>query len=273
MDYVDFGKTGLRVSRLSFGTGTDGTRGRSEQSDLGVDELAHLLRLAYDRGVTFWDAADAYGTHPHIARALREIPRDDVVIATKTMARKGKKVSQDVERFLRKLDTDVIDIILLHVMSRPDWPQRYAGALEALSRAKEAGKVRAVGVSCHGLRALRAAAETDWPDVVMVRINLTGVHMDAAHAKIVPLIEKMYTAGKAIYGMKVLGCGRLAGNAHTAIEYVFQLGTVHAITIGISHQEHLYQNVRLVEELVPQHPLRPRQCRTPPYSSLCKKSG
>jgi aryl-alcohol dehydrogenase-like predicted oxidoreductase len=256
MDYVDFGKTGLRVSRLSFGTGTNGVGGRSEQSDLGVDELARLLRLAYDRGVTFWDAADAYGTHPHVAKALREIPRDSVVVATKTMARKGKKVSQDIERFLKELDTDAIDIILLHVMSHPDWPQRYADALEALSRAKEAGKVRAVGASCHGLRALRAAAETDWPDVVMVRINPTGVHMDAAPAEVVPLIERMYTAGKAVYGMKVLCCGKLARNGRAAIEYVFQLGTVHAITIGISNREHLYQNTRLVEELAPQHPLR-----------------
>jgi predicted aldo/keto reductase-like oxidoreductase len=201
-------------------------------------------------------AADAYGTHPHIARALREIPRDNVILATKTMARQGDKVKQDVERFLRELETDVLDIVLLHIMTQPDWPRRYAGALEALSRAKEAGKVRAVGVSCHGLRALWAAAETDWPDVVMVRINPMGVNMDAPPAKVVPLIERMYAAGKAIYGMKILGVGQLVENARAAIEYAFHLGVVHAITIGISHREHLYQNVRLVEELAPQHPLR-----------------
>lgn len=58
MDFVDFGETGLRVSRLAFGTGTRGWAGRSEQTDLGVDRLASLLRLAYDHGVNFWDAAD-----------------------------------------------------------------------------------------------------------------------------------------------------------------------------------------------------------------------
>lgn len=262
MDYVDFGKTGLRVSRLSFGTGTSGWGGRSEQSALGVDGLADLLRLAYDRGATFWDAADAYGTHPHVAKALREIPRHNVVLATKTMARKGEKVAQDVERFLRELDTDVLDVVLLHFITRPDWPQRYADAMETLSRAKEAGKVRAVGVSCHGLRALRAAAEADWAEVVLVRINPAGVNMDASPAKVAPVIERMYAAGKAVYGMKVLGCGQLAGSARAAVEYVLQLGTVHAITIGISSREHLYQNLRLVEELAPRYPLRPQSHST-----------
>ena len=83
MEVVDFGKTGLRVSRLNIGTGTRGWGGRSEQTDLGLDELTGLLRYAYDNGVTFWDTADAYGSHTHLAKALQGIPRDEVVIAGK----------------------------------------------------------------------------------------------------------------------------------------------------------------------------------------------
>jgi len=256
MEYVDFGQTGLSVSRLCFGTGTDGWGGRSEQADLGVDGLASLLRMAYDRGVNFWDAAHAYGTHPHIAKALQGIPRDDIVIATKVMSRTARRVTLDVDRFLRELDTDVLDIVLLHFMTHADWPQRYAGAAEALVRAKEQGKVRAVGVSCHGLGALRAAAETDWAEVVLARINSAGVHMAASSAETVPVIEKLYAAGKAVYGMKVLGCGQLAGNVRAAIQYVLQLGVVHAVTIGMSEQKHLDQNVKLIEELAPGYRLR-----------------
>ena len=116
--------------------------------------------------------------------------------------------------------------------------------------------MRAVGVSCHGLGALRAAAETDWAEVVLARINMAGVNMDAPPSKMVPVIESLYTSGKAVYGMKVLGCGQLAGKARAAIQYVFQLGVVHAITIGISKREHLLKNMKLVEELSPQYPLR-----------------
>ena len=256
MDTVEFGKTGLRVSRLAFGTGTAGWGGRSEQTDLGVDRLAGLLRLAYEHGVNFWDAADAYGSHPHIAKALKGLPRDKVVIATKTMSRTPQRVTQDIDRFLTELGTTVLDVVLLHFMTQADWPQRYAGAMEALSRAKEQGKVRAVGVSCHGLGPLRAAAETAWAEVVLVRINSAGVNVDASPAKVVPIIERLYASGRAVYGMKVLGCGQLAGEARTAIQYVLQLGTVHSLAIGTSGSEQLLENLKWVEELVPHYPLR-----------------
>ena len=255
MDYVKFGQTGLNVSRLAFGTGTAGWGGHSEQTNLGVDKLASLLRLAYDHGVNFWDAADDYGSHPHVARALQGIPREGVVIATKTMSRDAARVTHDVERFLRELGTDVLDILLLHFMTRADWPQRYAGAMEALSRAREQGKVRAVGVSCHGLGSLRAAAETPWAEVVLVRINPAGVNMDGSPAEVAPIVEGLYAAGKAVYGMKVLGCGQLAGQARAAMRYVLELGVVHSLVIGTSRRQHLLENIKLVEELAPRYPL------------------
>ena len=256
MDIVDFGNTGLKVSRLSFGTGTAGWGGRSEQTDLGVEGLANLLRLAYDHGVSFWDSADQYGSHPHVARALQGIPRDGVVIATKTNSRTARAVTQDVERFLRELGVDVLDVVLLHYMTQADWPKSHAGAMEALSRAKEQGKVRAVGVSCHGLGPLCAAADTDWVEVVLARINYHGARMGGTPSEVASLLERMVVSGKAIWGMKVLGCGQLARDARAAIEYVFQLGTIHAVTIGMSRPEHLYENLKLVEEIAPQYPLR-----------------
>ena len=90
---VPLGNTGLMVSRLSFGTGSNGWQGRSNQSELGINQLANLLQLGYEHGVNFWDSADAYGTHPHIARALQDIPRSEVVILTKTMSQKAERVS------------------------------------------------------------------------------------------------------------------------------------------------------------------------------------
>ena len=259
MEYIDFGETGLKVSRMAIGTGTHGWGHRSDQTALGLEGLADLLRLATDRGVSFWDAADQYGSHPHVARALRTIPREAVVILTKTTSRTAKKVERDVERFLREMRTDVIDIVLLHCLSEDNWPTHYAGAMEALSRAKERGHVRAVGVSCHSLGALRAAAETDWVQVVLARINYAGVNMDAPPSEVVPTIGRLYTSGKAVCGMKVLGCGRLVRDARTAIRYAFQLGTIHAITVGVTKRAYLEQDLKLVEEFAPQYSLQPRE--------------
>lgn len=255
MEYVNFGNTGLVVSRLSIGTGTNGWAHHSEQTALGLEGLSTLLRQSYELGINFWDTADQYGSHEHIARALKGIPRDKVVIATKTNSHSGRAVTRDVERFLRELQVDVLDVVLLHCVSSENWPRRQADEMEALSKAKEQGKVRAVGISCHGLGALRTAIQSDWLDAILVRINPAGTRMDGSVDEVAPLIEQLYTAGKAVYGMKVLGCGRLAGDARAAIQYVLQLGTVHALTIGISRQEHLRQNVRLIEELAPRNPL------------------
>jgi predicted aldo/keto reductase-like oxidoreductase len=157
---------------------------------------------------------------------------------------------------LRELSVDALDVVLLHYVTQRDWPRRYAGAMEALSRAKEQGKVRAVGVSCHGLESLRAAADTDWVEVVLARINYHGARMGGMPSEVAPLLERMYVSGKAVWGMKVLGCGQLVQNARAAIEYVFQLGTIHAVTIGMSKPEHVYENLRLVEEIAPRYPLR-----------------
>lgn len=256
MDHVNFGKTGLKVSRLAIGTGTHGWNGRSDQTALGLDGLANLLRRAYDAGVNFWDAADGYGSHPHVARALQGLPRDQVVITTKTTARKGPDIIKDLARFRKELNTDVLDIVLLHGLSDANWPKKYNGAMEALSRAKEEGIVRAVGFSCHGLGALRTAVGTPWVDVVLARINYAGVNMDAQPADVAPVIEKLYAAGKAVYGMKVLGCGPLTKDVRNAMAYVLGLGTVHAFTIGTTSLAQLDENVRLMDELAPQYPLR-----------------
>ncbi len=148
---IELGRTGLRVSRLAFGTGTHGVGGHSDQSALGVRGLADLLLAGFNAGINFWDSADAYGTHPHIRQALKSVERDRVVVLTKTMSRDPARVTRDVDRYLQELGIDELDVVLLHFISRPDWPNHNRPAMEALSQAKEAGKVRAVGVSCHSL--------------------------------------------------------------------------------------------------------------------------
>lgn len=251
MDYVKFGTTGLVVSRLGIGTGTHGWAHRSEQTDLGIDGLADLLEQGYELGINFWDAADQYGSHPHVAEALRRVGRDNVVIATKTTSRRKNQVQRDVDRFLEELDTDVVDIVLLHALSAANWPKRYAGAMKALSQAQAAGKVRAVGFSCHGLGALRTAVQTDWAEVILVRINHAGTNMDGEPAEVVPIVAQLHAAGKAVYGMKVLGCGRLK-DVEQACRWVLDLGTVHALSIGTSSSRELRENAALMERLAPE---------------------
>jgi 1-deoxyxylulose-5-phosphate synthase len=256
MNHVDFGSTGLRVSRLAIGTGTHGWAKRSEQTALGIDGLADLLVRGLELGINFWDAADQYGSHPHVAAALKRIARDRVVIATKTTAKRGKEMTREIDRFLKELGTDVIDIVLLHGLNNGNWPKKFEGPMAALTRAQEAGKVRSVGLSCHGFGALRVAVTTPWVETVLVRINYAGVNMDGQPSEVVPVIESLHAAGKALYAMKVLGCGPLTHDVRRAFDYVLGLGTVHALSIGMTSLTQLQENVALMEELTPARPPR-----------------
>jgi aryl-alcohol dehydrogenase-like predicted oxidoreductase len=244
------GNTGLRVSRLAFGTGTNGIGGRSDQSSLGIEGLSSLLKLGFCEGINFWDSADEYGTHQHIAKALEDLPRDDVVILTKAMSRQGERVKRDVDRFRVELGVDVIDIVLLHAMTDDKWIEKYRGAMDALSEAKKRGTVRAVGVSCHSMAALKATAINDWAEVVMVRINYKGVDMDGPLEKVLPIIGQMHLQGKGIIGMKVLGAGLLSNDPGVAIEQVFSFGVFDAITLGMVNGDMVKQNSKIVQKVL-----------------------
>ena len=251
MQIVDLGKTGIRVSRLSIGTGTSGWNGRSDQTALGLEGLADLLRFAYDQGVSFWDSADQYGSHPHIKEALKGLDRSSVVITSKTTSRTRESVEEDVKRFLKEIGSDYVDIVLLHCLTQYDWPTRYPEAMEALTRCKEQGLIRAHGVSCHDYGAFQTSAMTKWVEVVLARINYAGVQMDASPADVIRTMEQMAAFGKGIYGMKVLGQGKLAkeDDPKTGIKFVVDLPCVHALTIGMTSRDEVNENVAIVNEL------------------------
>ena len=175
-DIVTLGKTGIKVSRLAMGTGTNGYNYRSDQTrKLGIKGVADLLKSAYDHGINFWDSADQYGSHPHLKEALKYVPRDKVVVLTKTHAETAQEMREDLDRFRKEIGTDYIDIVLLHMMTREDWPDQYQGAMEELSRARERGIVRAHGVSCHTIEALETASRTDWVQIASQSQTATSI--------------------------------------------------------------------------------------------------
>ncbi len=245
-DIITLGKTGIRTSRLAMGTGTFGFAHQSHQSRLGTSGLARLLSNGYDNGLTFFDTADAYGTHPHVAEALNGLPRDRVTIMTKTWARDPKTVRADLDRFRRELKIDYIDICLMHCIIENDWTEHFRGAMDVLSEAKQKGIIRAHGCSCHSIGALRAAANSPWVDVDLVRINPDGAHMDADPRTVVSVLREMKAAGKGVIGMKILGQGELVSRRDEAIRYALSLNLLDAFTIGAeskAEQEDLIRRI------------------------------
>ena len=247
MKRIQLCAAGVEVSRLAIGTGTNGWQHSSDQTRRGKNWLSNLLIEGLDYGVTFWDLADQYGSHPFAATALKKIQRGDVQILTKTTAVKRRECESDLKRFRRELGTDFIDVVLLHCVSSATWNVERRGAMEALSKAKAAGAIRAVGVSCHSFTALKTASEEPWVDVIFARINYAGESMDGKPEVAEPILRSAHDNGKGLVAMKVFGCGKLTDDLEKAMRYVTGLGVFNAITIGPTEGSHLKQNVRLVE--------------------------
>jgi len=231
-DTVVLGKTGIRTSRLACGTGTIGGDHHSNQTALGVQGLADLLWRGYDQGLRFFDAADSYGSHPHVAQALKRVPREKVVIMTKSGSREPAQMRADLDRFRKELNTDYIDLFMMHCLTEANWPERFRSTMDVLSEAKEKGIIRAHGCSCHDINALRLAAQSPWVDVILSRINPIGSHMDADPATVKSVLAQGRSNGKGIIGMKILGQGDMRTRPDEALKYALSLGILDAFTIG-----------------------------------------
>src|SRR5215470_4884670 len=245
-DTVTLGGTGVKTSRLAMGTGTVGFGKHSNQTALGIGGLSALLLNGYDHGLRFFDAADSYGSHPHVAAALKQLPRDKVTVMTKSPSRTPQEMRADLDRYRKELGTDYLDIVLMHCVTEGDWTERYKGTMDVLSEAKQKGVIRAHGCSCHTIEALQAAAKSPWVEVDLARINPVGSHMDGSPLEVVGVLKEMKAAGKGVIGMKILGQGDLSGRVDDALRYALSLGVLDAFTIGAESKREQEDLVRRI---------------------------
>ena len=251
-DKVTLGRTGIKASLLGLGTGSIGVGHTSNQVKLGEEKFKKLVRYAYDRGITYFDTADQYGSHIYLREALRGIPREKLFLQTKTRATTAEMARADIERFREELGTDYLDTLLMHCMVKGSWPTDFRPVMDVLSEAKAKGKVRAVGVSCHGLAPLRTAAKNDWIDVDLARINPVGGNagrMDGTPEQVAECLKAMHDRGKGVLGMKILAEGTLKTPEKQleSLRFVLGLGCVDAFVIGFESPTQIDQIMRLIE--------------------------
>jgi len=244
------GKTGLEPTLLGMGTGVKAWGGQSMLTRKGEEVYLKVVRRAYEAGIRYFDMADMYGAHPYFNKLFKgAIDRDKIMLLTKTNAKEAPIATADIERFRTELGTDRLDVVLMHCMTDKDWPTKMAPVMDVLENAKAKGQIKAHGVSCHTLEALKLASESPWVDVVLSRINPYGIKMDGEPGKVVPLLEAAHRNGKGVLGMKIAGEGQCADRLKDSLKFVVGLGCVDAMPIGFLAESEVDDTIAKLHEM------------------------
>ena len=242
-DLVPLGKTGLKISRLAMGTGS--ANGHT-QAALGREGFTKLIHYAYDHGIRAFDCAETYATFTWLADAIKGLPRENIFLQSK-IDHPPADVLAAVDRHRKIFNTDYVDSMLVHCMTEPDWTTPWQAALDGFDQAKAKQMIRAKGVTCHSLPALRTAVESDWTEIHQVRINPQGVRMDGMEistwsptdpghdiAPVLAELKTMRAKGRGVIGMKIIGNGTFLNpeDREKSIRFAMSRPELDAVVIG-----------------------------------------
>lgn len=249
MQYVDFGRTGLRVSRLGFG-------GIPVQR---IDEpgTRAMLKAAHEAGINYIDTARAYTVSEEwIGQALEELGlRDEFILATKCRALTKAEMEAELAASLKNLRTDHIDLYQFHNPSPENLDKILApgGAMEALLEAKAKGVVGHIGITAHLSQTFENALKVDEIETIMFPYNIVEQRGKE-------LIDRCAEKGKAFIDMKPLAGGAIE-DGRLALRYVLSNPAVTVSIPGMAAPEELEQNVAGSANTAPLTPEEKAACQ------------
>ncbi|HZZ44746.1 MAG TPA: aldo/keto reductase [Tepidisphaeraceae bacterium] len=255
-DQVPLNKTGLTISRVGIGTGSNNGH---VQADIGKPAFIKLIRYAHDQGLTYIDNAKNYVTFDWIADAIAGLPREKVFLQSKVWGIPTDTLAT-IDSFRSVYKTDYIDSLLVHCMTKPGWTDDHKRMMDGFKQAQDKKWIRAKGVSCHTLPALKESNQTDWTDVHLVRVNPMGVFMDADAPteqwgkNAVPIdpilaeIKSMHDKGRGVIGMKICGNGTFTNPAdrEKSIRFAMNNPNIDAIVIGMKSIAEVDENIAVI---------------------------
>ena len=213
-DVVTLGKSGMKVTRLAFGTGS---QNGYVQARLGQQEFSRLVHYAYDHGIRFFETAEAYATPAMLGEALKAFPRDSYQLMTKVTTDEGVEPAKRFDDMRRISQTEYFDIMLLHFQHQADWVSETSRWQDGVMEAQSKKTIRTRGASVHGLPALRQVPGNKWLEVAMIRMNHNGTAMDgpsytdnvnpANVSEVVEHVKQVKKEGMGVISMKLVGNG------------------------------------------------------------------
>ncbi|HEY3854184.1 MAG TPA: aldo/keto reductase [Verrucomicrobiae bacterium] len=251
-DQVILGNTGIKLSRVGMGTGSDSGH---IQRALGKDGFTDLVHYAYDQGITYFDCAQQYATFDWIGDAIKGLHREKLFIQSK-INHQPEDIMKEIDLHRKTFDTDYVDSLLVHCMIHKDWPETWKRVCDGYDQAQEKKWIRTKGVSCHSLPALRDGAASDWPEVHLVRVNPQGAFMDGPEEnynmvknETGPVMEQlkiMRAKGRGVIGMKMIGNGTFLNpeDRHKALRLAMSMPEVNAVVIGFKSRAEVDESLK-----------------------------
>ena len=251
-DWVTLGKSGVKVTRLAFGTGSISGR---VQRELGQDEFSKQVRYAYDHGIRFFETAESYGEmHKMLGIALKGIPRDSYRLMSKVTTRQGVDPQEKIDELRKLANTDYFDVMLLHWQHAASWPTDSMRWQDGILEAQSRKAVLRHGASVHGLPALRQVPGNKWLEVAMIRMNHQGTAMDAEEyntpglgnvSEVVTHVKQVRQEGMGVISMKLVGEGKFTKreDRQAAMRFAFKNAGVDCVTVG-------YKNTAEIDEAI-----------------------
>jgi predicted aldo/keto reductase-like oxidoreductase len=247
-DMVPLGNSGLKVTRLAFGTGTNNGR---VQHALGQAEFTRLVRYAYDRGIRFFETAEAYMTPAMLGEALKGLPRDSYQLMSKVTTFHPGDPLQRFDDMRRTLQTEYFDIMLLHWQHTPTWVEDTRRWQDGINEAQEKKVILKRGASVHGLPALRRMPDDKWLQVAMIRMNHKGTRMDGLTGEdaddpstvpeVVEHVKQVKQQGMGVISMKLVGEGKFTRREDraAAMKFAFRNAGIDCATVGFKSTQEI----------------------------------
>jgi len=253
VDQVALGQTGIKISRLGMGTGSNSGQ---VQQDLGREGFNSLVKYAYDQGITYFDCSQSYRTFEWRSGAIKGLPREKVFVLSKIPGQ-PENVLEVIDHHRKVFNTDYVDAMLIHCMVKEGWTEQWKRIMDSFNEAKAKGWIRSKGVSCHSVPALRDATANPWAEVHLVRVNPQGRRIDGPEesvwndnvhdvAPVVQQLKAMKAKGRGTIGMKIIGNGEFtsAEDREKSIRFAMSLRELDAVVIGFKSRAEIDEAIK-----------------------------
>jgi predicted aldo/keto reductase-like oxidoreductase len=258
-DLVPLGDTGLKISRLGIGLGTSNGQ---IQANGGQQKFNAFVKHAFDQGVTMFDTAGNYVTLNMMGSAIKDLPREKVFLQSKV--EQPNNVLDAIDKQRKTFNTDYVDAMLVHIQYRANWVETWKRALDDFKTAQEKGWIKARGVSCHSLPALRAGIDSDWAQVHLVRVNPQGVRIDSEQQvqdtmtgtydikPVVTELKRIHEKKRGVIGMKIFGGGqfRAEDDREKSLRFAMSMPEIDSVVIGFSSIDEMDQGIKLMNKVL-----------------------